>query len=166
MLKGFLIHELQADEIRTFIGSKKRVIWVLTTLEVWSRLWVSLVVGYRNFRHIQRVILSSLQRGLIQHRFLFTTDGFEMYEWAAKRLLVGVCIPVNWYYVKGISPPPFKMINCSLFTPPRPGCFLTSWTPSWLPSLPGRLKKSEPPPIRFSGTMSQLILISSPQLGA
>ena len=92
MLKGFVIHELQADEIRTFMGTRKRVIWVLTTLEVWSRLWVSLVVGHRNFRHIQRVILSSLRRGLIQHRFLFTTDWFEMYEWAAKRLLVGVCI--------------------------------------------------------------------------
>ncbi|MCH8320539.1 MAG: hypothetical protein IH790_06265 [Acidobacteria bacterium] len=68
MLKGFLIHELQADEIRTFIGSKKRVIWVLTTLEVWSRLWVSVVVGRRNFRHIKRVILSTLQRGIVQHQ--------------------------------------------------------------------------------------------------
>ncbi len=51
-----------------------------------------MVVGRRNFRHIKRVILSTLQRGIVQHRFLFTTDGFEMYEWAAKRLLVGVCI--------------------------------------------------------------------------
>ena len=50
------------------------------------------MVGRRNFRHIKRVILSTLQRGIVQHRFLFTTDGFEMYEWAAKRLLVGVCI--------------------------------------------------------------------------
>ena len=39
MLKGFLIRELQTDEIRTFIGAKKRVSWVLTSLEVWSRLW-------------------------------------------------------------------------------------------------------------------------------
>ncbi len=92
MLKGFLVHELQADEIRTFIGTKKRVIWVLTTLEVWSRLWVSAVVDRRNFRHIKAVILNTLQRGIVQHRFLFTTDGFEMYEWAAKRLLRGVCI--------------------------------------------------------------------------
>ena len=38
MLKGFVIRELQADEIRAFVGAKKRVIWVLTTLEVWSRL--------------------------------------------------------------------------------------------------------------------------------
>ncbi len=91
-LKGFLVRELQADEIRTFVGAKEQVIWVLTTLEVWSRLWVSAVVGRRNFRNIKRVILNTLQRGCVEHRFLFTTDGFELYEWAAKRLLKGVCI--------------------------------------------------------------------------
>jgi transposase-like protein/IS1 family transposase len=92
MLKGFLIHEFQADEIRTFVGSKKRVIWVLKTLEVWSKLLVSVVVGRRNFRHIKTVILNTLQRGIVENRFLFTTDGFEMYEWAVKRSLVGACI--------------------------------------------------------------------------
>ena len=92
MLKGFLIRELQADEIRTFIGAKKRVSWVLTSLEVWSRLWVSFEIGGRNFRNIKRVILQALQRGRVEHRFLFSSDGFEMYEWAAKRLLSGVCI--------------------------------------------------------------------------
>ena len=92
MLKGFVICELQADEIRTFVGGKKRVIWVLTTLEVWSRLWVSVVVGRRNFRNIKRVILNTLERGRVEHRFLFTTDGFEVYAWAAKRLLPGICI--------------------------------------------------------------------------
>ncbi|MDA2937877.1 hypothetical protein MYX75_06405 [Acidobacteria bacterium AH-259-A15] len=34
----------------------------------------------------------SSRRYLIKHRFLFTTNGFEMYEWAAKRLLLGACI--------------------------------------------------------------------------
>ena len=92
MLKGFLIRELQADEIRTFVGTKKRVIWIMTTLEVWSRLWISVETGSRNFRNIKRVMLDSLQRGRVEHRFLFTTDGFEMYEWAAKRLLPGICI--------------------------------------------------------------------------
>ena len=92
MLRGFVIHELQADEIRTFAGAKKRVIWVLTTLEVWSRLWVSAVVGRRNFRNIKGVILNTLQRGHFEHRFLLTTDGFEMYEWAVERFLTGVCI--------------------------------------------------------------------------
>jgi IS1 family transposase len=92
MLKGFVIRELQADEIRSFVGAKKQVTWVLTTLEVWSRLWVSAVIGRRNFRNIKAVIHDTIQRGRIENRFLFTTDGFEMYEWAVKRLLAGVYI--------------------------------------------------------------------------
>ena len=92
MLKNYVIHELQADEIRTFVGTKKQVIWVLTTLEVWSRLWVTVIVGRRNFKNIKQLILNTLERGRIEARFLFTTDGFEMYEWVAKRLLAGVCI--------------------------------------------------------------------------
>ncbi len=46
----------------------------------------------RNFRNIKRVMRQGLQRGRIEHRFLFTTDGFEMSEWAVKRLFLGVCI--------------------------------------------------------------------------
>ena len=71
MLKGFVIRELQADEIRTFAGAKKRVIWVLTTLEVWSRLWVSARVGRRNLRNIKRMMLDTLRRGRVEHRFLW-----------------------------------------------------------------------------------------------
>ena len=37
-------------------------------------------MGRRNYRNIKRVILDTLQRGIVKHRFLFTTDGFEMYE--------------------------------------------------------------------------------------
>jgi IS1 family transposase len=92
MLKDFVIHELQCDEIRTFVGAKKQVTWVLTTLEVWSRLWISVAIGRRNFRNIKEAVTNTLQQGCIKHRFLFTTDGFEMYEWAAKRFLVGICI--------------------------------------------------------------------------
>ena len=92
MLKGFVIRELQADEIRTFVETKKRASRVLTTLEVWSRLWISVEIGRRNFRNIKRVLLDTLQRGHVEHGFRFITDGFEMYEWAAKRLLRGVCI--------------------------------------------------------------------------
>jgi IS1 family transposase len=91
-LRDFVIHEFQADEIRTFVGDKERVVWILTSLEVWSRLWISLVIGRRNFRNIKTRILDALQRGRIEHRFLFTTDGFEIYEWAVRRLLMGVCI--------------------------------------------------------------------------
>lgn len=84
MLKGFVIRELQADEIRSLVGAKKRVSWILTTLEVWSRLWISFEIGQRNFRNIKRVLLDTLRRGRIEDRFLFSSNGFKMYEWAAK----------------------------------------------------------------------------------
>ena len=48
-LKGFDLTELQADEIRAFMNTKRTPIWILTLLEVWSRLWVSCVVGRRSY---------------------------------------------------------------------------------------------------------------------
>jgi len=40
-LAGFAVEELQADEIRTFTGSKSRPTWIFAAIEVWSRLWPS-----------------------------------------------------------------------------------------------------------------------------
>jgi hypothetical protein len=91
-LKGFVIHELRADEIRAFVGNKDQVVWILTIIEVWSRLWISAVVGNRNFKNIKIGILTAIQCGFVLARFLFTTDGFEMYKWAVRKLLAGVCI--------------------------------------------------------------------------
>ena len=51
---------------------------VLLTVSGSPALWVSAVVGRRNFRNIKGVILNTLQRGRFERRFLFTTDGFEM----------------------------------------------------------------------------------------
>ena len=72
-LKNFVIYELQADEIRTFIQNKKHVIWLYTTMDVWSRLWISTKVGDRNKNHVKAVISDTLQRGTFKHRLLFTT---------------------------------------------------------------------------------------------
>jgi transposase-like protein len=44
-LKGIELIELQADEIRTFVGTKKKPIWIFAAIEVWSRLWISNVKG-------------------------------------------------------------------------------------------------------------------------
>ena len=56
-LKGYDITEVQADEIRTFVGSRKNVQWLFTAIEVSSRLWISMVVGSRNY---QNLVLHSL----------------------------------------------------------------------------------------------------------
>ena len=44
-LRGFIIHELQADGIRTFVGDKEQAVWILTALTGWSRLWISVIVA-------------------------------------------------------------------------------------------------------------------------
>ena len=92
MLNGFDLIELQADEIRTFVGGKRKPVWILTLLEVGSRLWVSYVVGRRSYRNIRTVIGAAIRRGRFKERFLFTTDGFEPYAWAAKSMLSFVCV--------------------------------------------------------------------------
>src|SRR5262245_56153704 len=49
-MKGLSVVELQADEIKTIVGSKKEPIWIFAVIEVWSRLWPSTVVGKRSYQ--------------------------------------------------------------------------------------------------------------------
>ena len=37
--RGGVLRELQLDEMRSFVGSKNRVSWVFTAIEVCSRMW-------------------------------------------------------------------------------------------------------------------------------
>jgi transposase-like protein len=60
-IEGLSVAELQADEIKTIVGSKKEPIWIFAVIEVWSRLWPSRVVGKRSnentlsvFRNLSR----------------------------------------------------------------------------------------------------------------
>ncbi len=48
-LHGFSLVKLQADELRTFAPSKAKPLWVFTTMEVYSRLWPSTIVGRRSY---------------------------------------------------------------------------------------------------------------------
>ena len=43
MLRGFDLMELQADELCTFIGSTRTIIWLFATIEVSSRVWAGSV---------------------------------------------------------------------------------------------------------------------------
>ena len=58
MLHDFEISELQADELCTFIGSKRRLTWLFATIEVCSRLWAGSVLDRKSTRlnssHIQK----------------------------------------------------------------------------------------------------------------
>jgi len=56
MLRRVDLHELQADEIRSFLLHKRMEVWIHTVIEVWSRLWLSVVVGRRTARNIRRTL--------------------------------------------------------------------------------------------------------------
>ena len=91
-IKNYEIIELQADEIRTLVQNKKTPIWIFTTLEVWSRLWVSHIVGKRNYKNVKSIINETCAKGRFNKPFLFTTDGYEPYGWAVKKILGIACI--------------------------------------------------------------------------
>jgi IS1 family transposase len=92
MIRGFELKELQADELRTFCGSKKNVTWVFTTLEVWSRLWVATVVGRRSYANTYKVLSETARRGRILTLVLITTDGFKYYAIVIRRVFGRTCV--------------------------------------------------------------------------
>ncbi len=89
---GFDLLELQADEIRTFIGRKDRAIWIFATIEVSSRLWPTSVIGRRIHESARNVIAEALNRGTVGNRLLVTTDGLRCYPDVAWRLLGPRCV--------------------------------------------------------------------------
>ena len=92
MLRDFDILELQADELCTFIGSKSRTIWLFATIEVWSRLWASSVLGRRSYRNTKAVINEVLLRGRLVGSLLIATDGFEYYVGVIARFFGSACV--------------------------------------------------------------------------
>ncbi len=91
-LNGYPLQEIQADEIRTFLDRRKSPIWVITLIEVWSRLWPSCVVGRRSYRNIRRLFRETLSRAQLSGPPLITTDGFEPYSWVIQRLFGPACV--------------------------------------------------------------------------
>jgi len=50
-ITGVAIKELQADEICTMVGGKEQPIWIFVSIDLWSRLWPSTIVGRRSYRN-------------------------------------------------------------------------------------------------------------------
>ena len=92
MLRRIALHELQADEIRSFLRHKRLEVWIHTVIEVWSRLWLSVVVGRRTARNIRRTLQESLDRGRFTQRFLLTTDGLDLYAGAVAKIFGVLCL--------------------------------------------------------------------------
>ncbi len=77
---GFGVEELQADEIRSFVGAKTQPTWIFVAIEVWSRLWPSTVVGRRSYRNTLALLRDVANRMDFERLPLIVTDGFDFYE--------------------------------------------------------------------------------------
>jgi IS1 family transposase len=84
--------ELQADEIKTIIGSKEAPIWIFAVIEVWSRLWPSTVVGKRSYRNTLDLFQDLSHRMNLEVIPLITTDGFGFYEKVVRRVFGPACL--------------------------------------------------------------------------
>lgn len=87
MTRNVLLQELQADELQTVASRQGQPTWVFTTLEVWSRLWVSTVVGARTAYNTKQLLQDTVARGDIIEDCLVTTDGFQPYTRVIRELL-------------------------------------------------------------------------------
>ena len=83
---GFVVEELQADDIRSFTGGKTRPTWIFAAIEVWSRLWPSTVVGRRSYRNTWALMRDVSTRMEFTTCPLIVTDGFEFYEKVVRRV--------------------------------------------------------------------------------
>ena len=84
--------ELQADEIRTIVGSKEQPIWVFVVIDVWSRLWPSTVIGKRSYRNTLDLFRDLSDRMNPEVAPLVTTDGFKFYERVIGRAFGPACV--------------------------------------------------------------------------
>ena len=92
ILRDFEVRELQADELYTFIGSKRRPTWLFATIEVVSRLWASSLVGSRSSRNAAAVLDDVILSGRLVGIPLIATDGFESYGAVIQRLVGSACV--------------------------------------------------------------------------
>lgn len=90
-LHGYEIKEPQADELKTFVGAKKRDTWVISLIESSTRLWPSIVVGRRSVKNIRLLFRQACQNAWSDGRILITTDGFHPYEWVLTRMFGAAC---------------------------------------------------------------------------
>jgi transposase-like protein/IS1 family transposase len=86
------VGELQADEIRTIVGSKKHPIWIFTAIDVWSRLWPATVVGRRSYRNTLALFQDLASRMNLERVPLIATDGFGFYKRVVRRIFGPTCL--------------------------------------------------------------------------
>ena len=91
-ITGLAVEELQADEIRTIVGGKQQPIWIFVSIDIWSRLWPSTVVGRRSYRNTLTLFRDVAKRMNLARFPLIATDGFEFYEGVVRRVFGPACL--------------------------------------------------------------------------
>ena len=91
-LVGYELSELQADEIRTFVGGKQDVVWIFAGIEVGTRLWPSTVVGRRSYQNTLGLFRDMFNRSESIENPLIVTDGFEFYGRAVSEVIGKECL--------------------------------------------------------------------------
>ena len=85
-ITGVEVTELQADEMRTMVGGKDPAVWIVVSIEVWSRLWSSTVVGRRSYRNTLGLFRDIIRRMKLDGVPLIATDGFKFYRQVVRRV--------------------------------------------------------------------------------
>lgn len=92
MLRRVPVQEIQLDEIRSFLDQKRRPVFVITAIDVWTRMWLSCGLGSRSYRNIRKTFRDVVSRAILAEPLLITTDGFRPYAWVISRLLGPGCV--------------------------------------------------------------------------
>ena len=91
-IKEIAVTELQADELRTFVGGKEKPAWIFTAIAVWSRLWPAAVVGRRSYTNTRAVLRDVRDRMIGNRAPLIVTDGFEYYARVVREIFSPTCL--------------------------------------------------------------------------
>jgi len=92
-ITGIQVTERQVDEIRTMVGGKEHsLIWIFVSIDVWSRLWPSTIVGRRSYRNTLGLFRDVSSRMNHKGVPLIATDGFEFYRKVVRRILGAACL--------------------------------------------------------------------------
>jgi hypothetical protein len=89
---GLEVAELQADEIKMIIGGRDEPIWIFTSMEVWSRLWLATVVGRRSYRNAGTLFQDVSSWMNFDRVLMISTDGFEFYKKIIQRIFGSACL--------------------------------------------------------------------------
>ncbi len=74
------------------VGGKEQPIWIFISIDVWSRLWPSTIVGRRSYRNTLGLFRDVSSRIKLESIPRITTDGFEYYKRVVRRVFGTVCL--------------------------------------------------------------------------